>query len=270
MNEQKKGVSVITEQIPVVTSKKLLEAGAHYGHPKKRWNPKMKEYIATSRHGVYILDHEKTAAKIEIAYNKIREIVENGGRVLFVGTKKIASDIIMEESLRSGSFYVTNRWLGGTLTNFKTIQRSIKKLKDFEKMQEDGTFDLLPKKEVLLLKREADKLEKNLGGIKEMRRLPNAVFVVDPKLERNAVLEARKLHIPVFGIVDTNNDPDDVDYIIPANDDAAKAIKLIVTLLADAVIEARGGEPILAYNSDEVESEKAETLAEVEKKEGDE
>ena len=266
MEEEKKEQEVITEEVPVVTSKKLLESGAHYGHNKRRWNPKMKSYIATSRHGVYIIDHEQTAKKIEVAYNAIRRVVEDGGRILFVGTKKIAMETVLEEALRSGSFYVTNRWLGGTLTNFKTIRKSIKRLRDIERMEEDGTFDLLPKKEVLLLKREADKLEKNLGGIKEMRRLPNAIFVVDPMLEKNAILEARKLKIPVFGIVDTNCDPDLVDYMIPANDDAIKSVKLIVTLMADAVVEARGGDPILAYLSDEEVREKANTLAEKEEK----
>lgn len=242
---------VETETAPVITTRKLLEAGVHFGHQTRRWNPKMKKYIYTARNGIYIIDLEKSAAKIEEAYNALKKIVEDGGKVLFVGTKRTSQEIIREEALRSGSFYVTNRWLGGTMTNFKTLQRSIKRLKDIEKMEEDGTFEVLPKIEVLNLKREAEKLEKNLGGIKEMRKVPNAIFVVDPRVEHNAVLEARKLNIPVFGIVDTNSDPDDVDYIIPGNDDATKAVKLLVTVMADAVVEAKGGQPVVAYTPDE-------------------
>ena len=242
---------VETETAPVITTRKLLEAGVHFGHQTRRWNPKMKKYIYTARNGIYIIDLEKSAAKIEEAYNALKKIVEDGGKVLFVGTKRTSQEIIREEALRSGSFYVTSRWLGGTMTNFKTIQRSIKRLKDIEKMEEDGTFEVLPKIEVIGLRREAEKLEKNLGGIKEMRKVPNAIFVVDPRVEHNAILEARKLNIPVFGIVDTNSDPDDVDYIIPGNDDATKAVKLLVTVMADAVVEGRGGQPVIAYTPDE-------------------
>ena len=250
MSETKEEVLTVATA-PIVTSRRLLEAGVHFGHQTKRWNPKMKKYIFTSRNGIYIIDLEKTVVKIDEAYKELRRIVENGGKVLFVGTKRTAQEIIREEALRSGSFYITNRWLGGTMTNFKTIQKSIKRLKDIEKMQEDGTFELLPKLEVMLLKKEAEKLEKNLGGIKEMRKVPNALFVVDPRAEHIAVLEARKLGIPVFGIVDTNSDPDDVDFIIPGNDDATKSIKLLVGLMSDAVVEARGGQTSVAYLEDD-------------------
>ncbi len=236
---------------PVITAKRLLEAGVHFGHQTKRWNPKMKKYIFTARNGIYIIDLEKTVVKIEEAYQALKEIVEKGGKVLFVGTKRTSQEIIREEALRSGSFYITNRWLGGTMTNFKTIQKSIKRLKDIEKMEEDGTFEILPKLEVIIIKKEAERLEKNLGGIKEMRKVPNAIFVVDPRAEYNAILEARKLKIPVFGIVDTNCDPDDVDYIIPGNDDATKSIKLLVSVMADAIVEARGGETVVAHKKDE-------------------
>lgn len=246
---------VATTYTPVVTSRRLLEAGVHFGHQTKRWNPKMKKYIFTARNGIYIIDLEKTVEKIEEAYAALKKICENGGKVLFVGTKRTAQEIIREEALRSGSFYVTNRWLGGTMTNFKTIQKSIKRLKGIEKMGEDGTFEILPKMEVALLKKEAEKLEKNLGGIKEMRRVPNALFVVDPRIERNAVLEARKLGVPVFGVVDTNSDPDEVDYIIPGNDDATKSIKILVGLMADAVVEARGGETVYAHLPDDESEE---------------
>lgn len=263
MSEETKQ-EVQTATAPVITSKKLLEAGVHFGHQTRRWNPKMKEYIFAARNGIYIIDLEKSAAKIEKAYHALKEIVEKGGKVLFVGTKRSAQEIVVEEALRSGSFFVTNRWLGGTMTNFKTIQRSIKRLKDIEKMEEDGTFEILPKIEVIALKREAERLEKNLGGIKEMRKVPDALFVVDPRIEETAIKEARKLKIPVFGIVDTNCDPDDVDYIIPGNDDATKSIKLLVTLFADAVVEAKGGETLVAYKSDE-ESETKEELENVQK-----
>ena len=263
MSEETKQ-EVQTETAPVITSKKLLEAGVHFGHQTRRWNPKMKEYIFAARNGIYIIDLEKSAAMIEKAYHALKEIVEKGGKVLFVGTKRSAQEIVVEEALRSGSFFVTNRWLGGTMTNFKTIQRSIKRLKDIEKMEEDGTFEILPKIEVIALKREAERLEKNLGGIKEMRKVPDALFVVDPRIEETAIKEARKLKIPVFGIVDTNCDPDDVDYIIPGNDDATKSIKLLVTLFADAVVEAKGGETLVAYKSDE-ESETKEELENVQK-----
>ncbi len=263
MSEETKQ-EVQTATAPVITSKKLLEAGVHFGHQTRRWNPKMKEYIFAARNGIYIIDLEKSAAMIEKAYHALKEIVEKGGKVLFVGTKRSAQEIVVEEALRSGSFFVTNRWLGGTMTNFKTIQRSIKRLKDIEKMEEDGTFEILPKIEVIALKKEAERLEKNLGGIKEMRKVPDALFVVDPRIEETAIKEARKLKIPVFGIVDTNCDPDDVDYIIPGNDDATKSIKLLVTLFADAVVEAKGGETLVAYKSDE-ESETKEELENVQK-----
>ena len=239
----------------VVSMKKLLEVGVHFGHQTRRWNPKMAPYIFTARNGIYIIDLQKSSKKIEEAYKAMNAIAAKGGKVLFVGTKKQAQEAVMEEAVRSGSFYVNSRWLGGTLTNFKTIQKRIKRLKELEKMESDGTFDVLPKKEVILLRKEAAKLEKNLGGIKEMRRIPNALFVVDPKVEHNAVAEARKLGIPVFGIVDTNCDPDDVDYVIPANDDAIRAVRLIVGAMADAIVEAKGGNLVYAYAKDEDDKE---------------
>lgn len=239
------------EGTPVITMKKLLEAGAHFGHPTRRWNPKMKKYIFGSRNGVYIIDLQKTAAKIEEAYAALKKIVEEGGKVLFVGTRKQVQEEVIEEANRSGSFYITNRWLGGTLTNFKTITNSIRHLKELEKMADDGTFDALPKKEVALLKKEQDRLTKNLEGIKEMRKVPNAIIVVDPRMEHNAVAEGRKLGIPVFGICDTNADPEEVDYPIPANDDAIRSVHLILAVLADAIVEAKGGQTIIAYTKDE-------------------
>lgn len=235
----------------VVSMKKLLEAGVHFGHQTRRWNPKMAPYIYTARNDIYIIDLQKTTRKIDEAYKAIKMIAEKGGKVLFVGTKKQAQEAVKVEALRSGSFYVNTRWLGGTLTNFKTIKRRINRLKEIETMEEDGTFDLLPKKEVIQIKKEADRLEKFLGGIKEMKKMPDAIFVIDPKVERNAVLEARKLGIPVFGIVDTNCDPDDVDFVVPANDDAIRAVKLIVAAMADAVVEAKGGVLEVAYTKDE-------------------
>ena len=241
------------EKAPVITVRKLLEAGVHFGHQTKRWNPKMAKYIYTAREGIYIMDLQKTAEKIEVAYAALKEIVENGGKVLFVGDKRSAQEIVTEEALRSGSFYVTQRWLGGTLTNFRTIQKRIRRLKELNAMATDGSYDVLPKKEVAILEKERTKLNKVLGGIEEMRKLPNAIFVVDPKVEHNAVKEARKLKIPVFGIVDTNNDPDDVDFIIPGNDDAAKSVKLIVSVMADAIVEAKGGQTVVAYTKDEAE-----------------
>ena len=225
----------------VVSMKELLESGVHFGHATRRWNPKMARYIYTARNGIYIIDLQKTANEIEKAYTVLNEIVANGGKVLFVGTKKQAQEAVKEEATRCGHFYVDQRWLGGTLTNFKTIRRRIKRLKDLYKMEEDGTFALLPKKEVAQLKHEREKLEKNLGGIKEMTKVPEALFIVDPRKEHNAILEARKLNIPVFGIVDTNCDPDDVDYVIPANDDAIRAVKLVTHVMTNAVIEAQGG-----------------------------
>jgi len=225
----------------VVSKKQLLESGVHFGHATRRWNPKMKKYIFASRNGIYIIDLQKTASQIELAYQKLLEIVKNEGRVLFVGTKKQAQEAVKEEAERCGQFYVNQRWLGGTLTNFKTIRKRIKKLQDLYKMEEDGEFEKLPKKEVIKLLSERAKLEKFLCGIKEMKKLPDALFIVDPRKERNAILEARKLNIPVFGIVDTNCDPDDVDYVIPANDDAIRAVKLVTWVMANAVIEANGG-----------------------------
>ncbi|WP_423363911.1 30S ribosomal protein S2 [Mycoplasma sp. P36-A1] len=235
----------------VVSMKKLLEAGVHFGHQTRRWNPKMAPFIYTSRNDIYIIDLQKTTRKIDESYKAIKTIAEKGGKVLFVGTKKQAQEAVKTEALRSGSFFVNTRWLGGTLTNFKTIKLRINRLKEIETMEEDGTFDLLPKKEVIKIKKEQARLEKFLGGIKEMKKMPDAIFVVDPKVERNAVLEARKLKIPVFGIVDTNCDPDDVDFVIPANDDAIRAVKLIITAMADAVVESKGGTLEVAYTKDE-------------------
>ena len=237
--------------MPVISMKKLLEVGVHFGHQTKRWNPKMAPYIFTARNGIYIIDLKKSSDKIDEAYAALMDIVAKGGKVLFVGTKKQAQEAVQTEAERSGSFYVNSRWLGGTLTNFKTIQKRIRRLKELEKMEEDGTLELFTKKEAILLKKEQAKLEKNLGGIKEMRRLPSALFVIDPKVEHNAVAEARILGIPVFGIVDTNCDPDEVDYVIPANDDAIRAVKLIVAAMADAICEAKGEPTTVAYVKDE-------------------
>ena len=242
-----------------ITIKQLLEAGVHFGHPTKKWNPKMAEYIFTQRNGIHIVDLQKTVKKFEEAYNFVAELAAEGGTVLFIGTKKQATDAIKEEAVRSGMYYVNMRWPGGMLTNFKTIRKSIKRLKDLEKMQLDGTFNLLPKKEVAKILKEMEDLEKAYGGIKEMETLPSAVFVVDTRKERNAVLEAKKLGIPVVAIVDTNCDPDDADYIIPGNDDAIRAIKLISAALADAVIAARGGVEEAPVAETEAE---AEALAE--------
>lgn len=225
----------------VVSMKQLLEAGVHFGHQTRRWNPKMEEYIYTKRNDIYIIDLQKTQELINTCYKEMFNIAKDGGRVMFVGTKKQAQHSVRDQATRSEQFYVDQRWLGGTLTNFKTIKKRIKRLHDIQKMSEDGTFDLLPKKEVVNLRKELEKLEKFLGGIKEMKELPDAIFVVDPRKERIAVQEARKLHIPVFGIVDTNCDPDEVDHIIPANDDAIRAVKLILTVMANAVVEANGG-----------------------------
>ncbi|MBQ9519976.1 MAG: 30S ribosomal protein S2 [Acholeplasmatales bacterium] len=226
----------------VVSMKQLLESGVHFGHATRRWNPKMQKYIFTARNGIYIIDLQKTANEIEKAYAALFEICKKeDAKVLFVGTKKQAQEAVKEEATRSGQYYVNQRWLGGTLTNFKTIRKRIKKLQDLYKMEEDGEFEKLPKKEVIKLIAEREKLEKFLGGIKDMTKLPNAIFIVDPRKEHNAILEARKLNIPVFGIVDTNCDPDDVDYVIPANDDAIRAVKLVTWVMANAVVEANGG-----------------------------
>ena len=245
----------------VISIKQLLEAGVHFGHHTRRWNPKMQEYIFTERNGIYIIDLQKTVKKFEEAYNFVRDVSAEGGTILFVGTKKQAADAIKEEALRCGMYYVNVRWPGGMMTNFKTIKRSISRLNSLEKMQEDGTFDLLPKKEVAIKQKEMFDLEKNYGGIKTMEDLPAAVFIVDPKKERNAVLEAKKLGIPVIAIVDTNCDPDDADYIIPGNDDAIRAIKLISSALADAVIEGRQGEQMEEAAEAETAEEAAETVA---------
>lgn len=238
---------------PVVTMKRLLEAGSHFGHQTRRWNPKMKKYIYGARNGVYIIDLAKTVDLISKAYFAMKEIVANGGKVLFVGTKPQCKEAIEAEALRSGSFYMSNRWLGGTLTNFKTIQGRIRFLKELERKEEDGELNLLPKTEAALLRKEKEKLLFNLNGIKEMRKVPNAIFVIDPMAEHNAVNEARKLNIPIFGIVDTNSDPDLVDFPIPANDDAVKSTSLILALIADAIVEAKGGLPVTAFIKDEGE-----------------
>lgn len=222
----------------VVSMSYLLEAGVHFGHQTKRWNPKMKEYIFTSRDDIYIIDLEKTKECLERAYEEISTIAKNGGKFLFVGTRKQAGEVCLEEATRSNSYYVTERWLGGTLTNFRTIRKRVKRLEEIEEMEKNGTFELLPKKEVIGLKKEYDKLNKVLCGIREMDRLPQALIVVDPKKEYNAIKEARKLHIPVFGIVDTNCDPDDVDYVIPGNDDAVRSIKVMLGVLTNAICEA--------------------------------
>ncbi|ABY44821.1 30S ribosomal protein S2 [Bacillus mycoides] len=226
----------------VISMKQLLEAGVHFGHQTRRWNPKMKRYIFTERNGIYIIDLQKTVKKVEEAYRTMRDIAAEGGDILFVGTKKQAQEAIKEEATRAGMYFVNQRWLGGTLTNFQTIQKRIKRLKDIERMQEDGTFEVLPKKEVVQLKKELERLEKFLGGIKDMKGLPSALFIVDPRKERIAVAEARKLHIPIIGIVDTNCDPDEIDHVIPANDDAIRAVKLLTSKMADAILETKQGE----------------------------
>lgn len=226
----------------VISMKQLLEAGVHFGHQTRRWNPKMKKYIFTERNGIYIIDLQKTVKKVEEAYKFVKELAADGGTVLFVGTKKQAQDSVKEEAARAGMYFVNQRWLGGTLTNFSTIQKRIKRLKDIEKMQENGTFEVLPKKEVVQLKKELERLEKFLGGIKDMKGLPDALFIIDPRKERIAVAEARKLNIPIIGIVDTNCDPDEIDVVIPANDDAIRAVKLLTAKMADAILESKQGE----------------------------
>lgn len=226
----------------VISMKQLLEAGVHFGHQTRRWNPKMAKYIFTERNGIYIIDLQKTVRKVDEAYDFLRSVAEEGKNILFVGTKKQAQEAVKDEAIKAGMFYVNERWLGGMMTNFATIRKSIDRLKELEQMQEDGTFEVLSKKEVLSLKREMEKLEKSLGGIKEMPSLPGALFVVDPRKEKIAVAEAKKLNIPIVAIVDTNCDPDEVDYVIPGNDDAIRAVKLITARMADAVIEGRQGE----------------------------
>ena len=247
----------------VVSMSYLLEAGVHFGHQTKRWNPKMKEYIFTAREDIYIIDLQKTQELLEVSYNEIKTIAANGGKFLFVGTKKQAQEVCVEEATRSKSFYVTERWLGGTLTNFRTIRRRVKRLEEIENMEKDGKFEVLPKKEVIGLKKEYEKLSKILSGIREMDKLPQALIVVDPKKEYNAVKEARKLKIPVFGIVDTNGDPDDVDFVIPGNDDAVRSIKVMLGVLNNAICEANGLE-LVDYISEEdkKETSKEETRME--------
>lgn len=228
----------------VISMKQLLEAGVHFGHQTRRWNPKMAEYIYTERNGIYIIDLQKSVGKVDEAYKAIADVVADGGTVLFVGTKKQAQDAIKSEAERCGMYFVNERWLGGMLTNFKTVQKRIERLREIATMQEDGTFDVLPKKEVIALKKELEKLEKNLGGIKDMKRVPDAIFVVDPKKERICIQEAHTLGIPLIGIADTNCDPEELDYVIPGNDDAIRAVKLIVSKMADAVIEANQGSQV--------------------------
>ncbi len=241
----------------VISMKQLLEAGVHFGHQTRRWNPKMAEYIFTERNGIYIIDLQKTVKKVEEAYFFIREVAMNGDDVLYVGTKKQAQDSIKEEAERSGQYYVNARWLGGMLTNFKTIRKRIDRLNQLENMEQNGLFEVLPKKEVIKLRAEMEKLEKYLGGIKNMKKLPGAMFIVDPRKERNAILEARKLGIPVVAIVDTNCDPDEVDYVIPGNDDAIRAVKLIASKVADAIIEGRQGEQLESEDTQAVSDEEA-------------
>lgn len=237
----------------VISMKQLLEAGVHFGHQTRRWNPKMARYIFTERNGIYIIDLQKTVKKVEEAYNYVRDVAGNGGTILFVGTKKQAQESVREEALRCGMFFVNERWLGGMLTNFQTIQKRIDRLRQLEKMQAEGTFEVLPKKEVAQLMHEMEKLERFLGGIKDMRKLPTALFVVDPRKERIAVAEARKLNIPIVGIVDTNCDPDEISVVIPGNDDAIRAVKLLTAKMADAVIEGTHGAQEEAAEAVEVE-----------------
>lgn len=240
----------------VVAMKQLLEAGVHFGHQTRRWDPKMAEYIFQARNGIHIIDLQKTSKKLDEAYAFLKEQAEEGKTVLFVGTKKQAQECVKEAAEKCGMFYINQRWLGGTLTNFGTIRKRIERLAELERMQEDGTFDVLPKKEVILLKKEMEKLEKNLGGIKEMKELPQVMFIVDPKKERIGILEARKLGIPVIGLVDTNCNPEDVDYAIPGNDDAIRAVGLIADCMANAVIEGRQGESMETVENEMVEEAK--------------
>ena len=246
----------------VVAMKQLLEAGVHFGHQTRRWDPRMAEYIFQARNGIHIIDLQKASKKIDEAYEFIKEQVEEGKTVLFVGTKKQAQECMKDAAIKSGMYYVDQRWLGGMLTNFDTIQKRIQRLKDLETMEQDGTFDVLPKKEVILLKKEMEKLEKNLGGIKEMTELPGVIFLVDPKKERIAILEAKKLGIPTVGIVDTNCNPEDLDYPIPGNDDAIRAVKLIADVMANAVIEGKQGESFETAEEQDV-TEEAETMEQV-------
>ena len=247
----------------VVALKQLLEAGVHFGHQTRRWDPKMAEYIFQARNGIHIIDLQKTSKKLDEAYAFVKEQAEEGKTVLFVGTKKQAQECMKEAALKCGMFYVDQRWLGGMLTNFGTIQKRIQRLKDLEAMEQDGTFDVLPKKEVILLKKEMEKLERNLGGIKEMNELPGVIFLVDPKKERIAILEAKKLGIPVVGLVDTNCNPEEVDYAIPGNDDAIRAVKLIADVMANAVIEGKQGESFEPEMEEQPADEEATTIEEV-------
>ena len=247
----------------VISMKQLLEAGVHFGHQTRRWNPKMAEYIYTERNGIYIIDLQKSVGKVDEAYNAIYDVAAQGGSILFVGTKKQAQEAVKTEAERCGMYYVNERWLGGMLTNFKTIQSRINRLKEIEAMEADGTFDVLPKKEVIQLKKEQEKLGKNLGGIKNMKRIPDAIFIVDPKKEAICVQEAHILGIPLIGIVDTNCDPEEIDYVIPGNDDAIRAVKLIVSKMADAVIAANQGETAEEY-ADVAEDEAVEATEETE------
>ena len=244
----------------VVAMKQLLEAGVHFGHQTRRWDPKMAEYIFQARNGIHIIDLQKTSKKLDEAYAFLKEQVEEGKTVLFVGTKKQAQECVKDAAIKSGMYYVDQRWLGGMLTNFDTIRARVQRLKDLETMQEDGTFDRLPKKEVILLKKEMEKLERNLGGIKEMDKIPGVIFLVDPKKEHIAILEAKKLNIPVIGLVDTNCNPEEVDYAIPGNDDAIRAVKLIADVMANAVIEGKQGE---SFEAEEVETTEPESMEEV-------
>ena len=241
----------------VISMKQLLEAGVHFGHQTRRWNPKMAEYIFAERNGIYIIDLQKTVKKVEEAYEAVAQIVRDGGEVLFVGTKKQAQDSIREEAVRCGMYYVNERWLGGMLTNFETIKTRIKRLKELDAMIEDGTMDVLPKKEVAKLMHEKEKLDKNIGGIKDMTRIPDVIFIVDPRKERIAVQEAHNLNIPLVGIVDTNCDPEEIDYVIPGNDDAIRAVKLIAGRIADAVIESKQGEIVAEEEAKVEETEEA-------------
>ena len=243
----------------VISMKQLLEAGVHFGHQTRRWNPKMKPYIYTERNGIYIIDLQKSVGMVDDAYNAIGDCVANGGKILFVGTKKQAQDSIKSEAERCGMYYVNERWLGGMLTNFKTIQTRIATLKKYETMEEDGTFDVLPKKEVIQIKKEMEKLQKNLGGIKDMKEIPDMIFVVDPKKERICIQEAHSLGIKLVGIADTNCDPEELDYVIPCNDDAIRAVKLIVSKMADAVIEAQQGADAADVEDAETEAEEVAT-----------
>ena len=250
------------QKMAVISMKQLLEAGVHFGHQTRRWNPKMKRYIFTERNGIYIIDLQKTVKLVDDAYNYMHEVAENGGIALFVGTKKQAQDAVKDEAIRSGQYYVNHRWLGGTLTNWDTIQTRIKRLKKIKEMQEDGTFEVLPKKEVGILLKELDKLEKYLGGIKDMPRIPDVMFIVDPRKERIAVQEAHKLNIPIVAMVDTNCDPDEIDVVIPSNDDAIRAVKLIVAKMADAFVEGNQGEDVAV---DEEDLDKDTSLEDIEK-----